>query len=246
MTALSDAIPDPEVLLAMEPEELGGVVLHHLEKMMQNGMFHRQQAFYFGPTVSLVPRLPEAEQVDQAIAEAIQWLEIAGLLMPAPGSNGANGWRILTRRGRRLKANGNALQYKSSALLPREMIHPKLNEECWPLFIKGQHDLAVFAAYKTVEVSVRAAAGLPDSLTGVDLMRAAFNEKGALADKSAHPTEIKSLENMIAGAFGCIRNPVGHRDVGLDASKGSAEMIVMASFFLRIVDDRITARATAK
>jgi uncharacterized protein (TIGR02391 family) len=242
MTVLSDAIPNPDTLLEMEPEELGGVLLHHSDRLMQSGLLHHQHIMYFDHAMSLRDRHPAFENVTLAILEAMQWLETAGLVMPAPGQNGQSGFRVLTRRGRRLRDTGTAQQFKAASLLPREMIHPKLNEECWPLFVKGSHDLAVFAAFKTVEVNVRAAAGLPDSLTGVDLMRAAFNEKGALADKTAHPTEIKSLENMIAGAFGCIRNPVGHRDVGLDASKGSAEMIVMASFFLRVVDDRVAKR----
>jgi uncharacterized protein (TIGR02391 family) len=242
MTVLSEAIPNPDTLLEMEPEELGGVILHHADRLMQNGMLNRQSVYYFESAASYVQRDPKTELVETAIAEAMQWLEIAGLISPAPGTNGNSGFRVLTRRGKRLKESGTALQYKAGSLLPREMLHPILNEECWPLFIKGQHDLAVFAAFKAVEVAVRSAAGLPDSVTGEKLMRAAFNKDGALADKSAHPNEVTSFENMIAGAFGCIRNPVGHRDVGLDASKGSAEMIVMASYFLRVVDDRVAKR----
>ncbi len=242
MTILSNAIPNPEALLELEPEELGGIILHYADKLMHNGLLHRQVVLYFDNVGGAAQQHPKFELVESAIGEALQWLESAGLVMPAPGMNGPNGWRVLTRRGRRLKESGNALQYKAGALLPREMIHPKLNEECWPLFIKGQHDLAVFAAFKAVEVAIRAAAGLQDSLTGEALIRAAFNERGALADKTAVLPEVKSLENMIAGAFGYIRNPVGHREIGLDASKGSAEMIVMASFFLRLVDDRVARR----
>ena len=242
MTVLSEAIPNPDTLLQMEPEELGGVILHHSDRLMHGGLLHRQDVFYFEAGTTFVQPHPAFDAIAAAISEAFQWLEVAGLLMPAPGTNGNSGFRVLTRRGRRLRDNGNALQYKAGSLLPREMLHPTLNQECWPLFIKGSHDLAVFSAFKAVEVAVRSATRLPDSLVGEKLMRAAFNKDGALADKTAHPTEIASFENMIAGAFGCIRNPVGHRDVGLDASKGSAEMIVMASYFLRVVDDRIAKR----
>jgi uncharacterized protein (TIGR02391 family) len=244
MTVLGTAIPDPEALLAMEPEELGGVILHHIDRYMPTGPFHRQHVDYFDHGA---PRHPKHELVINAISEAVQWLEVAGFLMPAPGANGPAGWRDLTRRGRRLKESGTALQYRSGALLPREMIHAKLNIEAWPLFIKGQHDLAVFAAFKAVEIAVRDASGLDESWVGEKLMRKAFNkEDGVLADEGAQDTEVKSFENMIAGAFGCIRNPVGHRDVGLDASKGSAEMIVLASYFLRVVDDRRAKIAAAK
>jgi hypothetical protein len=45
----------------------------------------------------------------------------------------------------------------------------------------NDHDIAVFAAFKVIEVAVRDACGFPDGELGVPLMRKAFNpETGPL------------------------------------------------------------------
>jgi hypothetical protein len=49
-----------------------------------------------------------------------------------------------------------------------------IREDVWSLYHRAKYDTAVFEAMKAVEVAVRDAGELPDSLLGVKLMRAAF------------------------------------------------------------------------
>jgi uncharacterized protein (TIGR02391 family) len=244
MTVLQEAIPNPEALLALEPEELGGVILSQFDRFVRDSrLFHRQDVYYFDPSRSLVERHPKFDEIDQAISEAVYWLDRAGITMPAPGSNGQAGFRILSRRGRELKRRGGLQRFQAGALLPAEMLHHKLAQSVWPLFIRGDHGPAVLQAFIEVEIAVRAAAGLQQELVGVALMRAAFNpDTGALADQETVKSEREGIMQLFAGAIGGFKNPLSHREVGLDASKGSAEMIVMASHLLRIVDDRVARR----
>ena len=65
--------------------------------------------------------------------------------------------------------------YRQANLLPRQLLHGRIAAKVWGTFIRGEYDTAVFQAFKEVEVSVRAAAGLPDTEIGTSLMRRAFN-----------------------------------------------------------------------
>jgi hypothetical protein len=97
----------------------------------------------------------------------------------------------------------------------------------WPLFLRGDHDVAVFQAFKEVEVSVRRAAndkgaGFPDDLIGMTLMRRAFHpDTGPLRDATRVAGERDAEMALFAGAIGFAKNPASHRDVDvppLDAS----------------------------
>jgi hypothetical protein len=75
-------------------------------------------------------------------------------------------------------------------MLPVELLQPALTERVWPQFLRGDHDVAIFQAFKEVEVAIRKAAnvkgaGYPDDLVGTTLMRRAFHpESGPLTDMS--------------------------------------------------------------
>jgi hypothetical protein len=65
-------------------------------------------------------------------------------------------------------------------------LQPTLAEKVLPQFLRGDHDVGVFQAFKEIEVAVRKAAnakgaGYPDDLVGTTLMRRAFHpESGPL------------------------------------------------------------------
>ncbi len=106
-------------------------------------------------------------------------------------------------------------------------------------FDLGDYETACFAAMKAVEVAVRDAAGLDNSLVGVKLMREAFqpheNGKagGALADAKAEGGEQAATANLFAGAMGAYKNPASHRTVDFDDPVEAAEIIQFADLLLR-------------
>jgi len=106
------------------------------------------------------------------------------------------------------------------------------------LYLRGDFDVAVFQAFKEVEVSVREAAKLPDTLLGVKLMRTAFDKDGGpLSDKTTPEAERDALSHMFAGAIVFYKNPNSHRNVTIEPGE-AREMIILASHLLGIVDGR--------
>jgi uncharacterized protein (TIGR02391 family) len=130
--------------------------------------------------------------------------------------------------------------------LPRERLsgplHPDLEGTVRTNFDLGDYETACFAAMKAVEVAVRDAAGLDNSLVGVKLMREAFrpheNGKtgGALADAEAEGGEQAATANLFAGAMGAYKNPASHRTVDFDDPIEAAEIIQFADLLLRQVE----------
>lgn len=81
-------------------------------------------------------------------------------------------------------------------------------------FMRGGFDVAAFQAMKAVDVAVRDATGLPDSLLGTKLMHAAFApDNGPLTDMGAESGEWLGRMHFFVGAIACYKNPHSHRDL---------------------------------
>src|SRR5690348_6718144 len=118
---LEDILPAPEVLLAMEPEELAGFVLEYLNELpKRDGQLHFANLTQGGGPLAGYAGSRFAE-VAEAIAEAWMWLEREGMVAPQPGAT-PMGWVFVTRRGRRFKAHGDLEAYRRAGLLPADSL----------------------------------------------------------------------------------------------------------------------------
>ncbi|MGH6678385.1 MAG: hypothetical protein ACREDL_05500, partial [Bradyrhizobium sp.] len=142
MTLLT-ILPDPKDVLALEPEDLGGIILEIAPGIMQNGMFAHgylmAQLFDgFGrPTYPANYREPVAN----ALAEALSRLLTFGLLIEDPGQPAR--WYRPTRRAQSLKNRTDVEQFRKARILPVDLLQPQMAEKVWPLFLRGDHDVAV-------------------------------------------------------------------------------------------------------
>lgn len=147
------------------------------------------------------------------------------------------------RRARRFKDERQFADYATARLLQRDMLHSSIADMAWQSFMRGAYPTAVFEAMREVEIAVRKAAGFGPGEHGVPMIRRAFGKAGPLTDQSAQEAEQEALAALFAGAIGSYKNPHSHRNVPLESPREAAEVVLLASHLLRIVDGRVAAKA---
>jgi len=241
MPSLKELLPDPSEILELEPEEIAPALLTFLSSdgsgylILHDLIFPDNINQHFDQQFETQLRDDLAEQ----LALAWNWLDREGLIVRKSGDN--SGFHRLTRRGRQLAQSENIREeFRQAKSLPRNLLHPLIDAEVWPDFLRGRYDSAVMKAFRLVEIEVRGTGGFSEGDYGVPMIRDAFKEEsGPLADHAAPPAEQQSLSHLFAGAYGSYRNATSHRHIPLKAQE-TAEMIVLASHLLKIVESRAT------
>lgn len=236
--SIHSILPDPEALLALEPEEVGGILLQYLNSLSEDEQKHLN--FYNFSSSQFVRDYPNQyhEKIQYAFMEGAIWLENEGLIAPRPESPSRN-FVFITKRGRKLLNTDDVRAYRKSNLLPKQFLHPTIAEKVWSLYLRGDYDTAVFQSFKEVEIAVRKAGSFEDTDIGKDLMFKAFNvEHGPLTNSQNPEPEERAVGHLFAGAMGFYRNSSGHRYVLDNNPKKAAEIIIFASHLLGIVDER--------
>ncbi len=232
---LLEIFPEPDDLLAVEPEELAGVLMEVIPGVSQHAGFLHTNLFeqlrpLQGPRY---PNGPKLEQVSRAIMEAMAWLESQGLI--ARNHDQQYGWYFVTRRGSALKARSDVGAYRQGRDLPVDLLRPELADKVHHLFLRGDYDVAVFQAFKMVEVEVRRAAKCDAGDFGEHLMRKAFNkDNGPLRLVDSPDGERNAMANLFVGAMGYAKNPASHRDVA-HSRQSAARLILFADELLEII-----------
>lgn len=246
MPGLIDFAPSAAALMEIEPEDLGLILISLINRTTPPMRNFTASHFIMPLLNAQTPAYPQhmRREVGRAVAEAWQWLQSDGLIMPDPEQS--NDWYCLTRRGARLKNAADLEAYRKGHLLPTSNLHPVLLQKVRPMFLRGDYDLATFEAFKHVEIAARTAASLPADLDSVETVRRAFHpETGVLTDPNAVASERHALSHLFAGAIGHAKNPGSHRTVDLTATEATA-LIWLASYLLGIVDARAAKIDTNK
>src|SRR5687768_6595505 len=110
---LFDIVGDAEALLALEPEELAGVLLEYLNQQTERERDNLNRYNYsLAHTVAEYPA-EHREGLSRARMEAWVWVEREGLIVPKPG---ASDWSVLSRRAQRLKTRLDVQGYRHANL----------------------------------------------------------------------------------------------------------------------------------
>ena len=242
MISIYSLIPDHEILLNLEPEELGGIILEYLNSQTTK----EREMLGYSNLVSNegLRNYPHTHKDDihYALIEARIWLMNEGLLAQTPGQG--EGWVFVTRRGRKLK-NADAVEaYRKANLLPKELLHPVMINKVWPLFLRGVYDTAVFQAFKEVEIAVRDAGRYAKADHDVELMEKAFDPKtGKLTESDHTEGEKRGILALFKGAMGVYKKPTSHQKANFSAER-AAEAIIFANHLFKIVDSRTPVSIT--
>ncbi len=255
MPAIHQIVPDPQSLLALEVPEAALVLLQHLADANCDGSSPRRPVHIgnvfneaVNPANGYVAKDARAAQYKAAITEhliaAWLWLRREGLLLPAPGNT--QGWEYVGQRGHEAVNRETFQRYRHASLLPREMLHPSIAATVFSAFLRGDYDIAIFAAFRAVEDIVRQASSLPQDLVGVPLMRKAFDlNAGPLTDRELVPAEQQAMSDVYAGAMGLFKNPTSHRVNAFDRPEQAVSLILFANYLINLVNEIVSARGTS-
>jgi hypothetical protein len=133
---------------------------------------------------------------------AVFELERDGFIMQ-DASQSSDEFKVLTDKGKRLVEQSlNDMQITSidiDQLLTLNDLRDKVRND----YLVGDYESAVFKAFRLLEESVRAKAGLPADAIGADLMTKAFRPSGGILKhpNAQTPGEIEAFHHLMRGAI---------------------------------------------
>lgn len=224
-----------EDLLAADVDEVAMLVLERCRRTE-----HPNRWNVVNEVRTTVEGQGQADQVDDVamrIVEAWQWLRNEGLLAPSITQTSSE-WEVVTRAGRAADAATYLAETRASSLLRSASMDAELRAQVMPLFRRGQHDLAVLAAMRLVEIRVREAAdvSIEEDVLGVHLMKEAFKVGGVLDDPVLQKAEREGRMALFWGSIAVFKNPSSHRIVNVEDPQEAAEAVLLANGLLRLVE----------
>ncbi|MFE2128662.1 TIGR02391 family protein [Streptomyces amritsarensis] len=235
-TRIAGPVPVESVRTLPTPE----LALLLLKNLADQGQDFATQNIFAGARMAYGEEVDKMALLDR-LADAWAWLESRALIGYTHRQR--EGFQRLTKEGRELAADPSALRKLEAVERLAGPMHVALEGHVRTNFHLGEYETACFAAMKAVEVAVRDASGMDNSMIGVKLMRSAFqphtqNGKpaGALADHEAEGGEQDAMAALFAGAIGAFKNPASHRTVHFDDPMEAAEIIQLADLLLRLVE----------
>jgi uncharacterized protein (TIGR02391 family) len=171
----------------------------------------------------------------QALTEAWWWLVRKGLTAPDAQERETPGGSLPALVARsssaRTVSRGSGPVSGSTSTFIRG-----LQTTCASEFLRGKFETAVFTAIREVEIAVREKSGADDDSYGQGLLGHAFGKGGALIDTASADAEEQAVANVFRGAIGAFKTPPSHRRVDFDDPTEAAEIVLLASLLLRILD----------
>lgn len=234
MALLSNHVSTAKEVIALQPEELAGLMLESLAALppSNGGAWCLNNFFIEARGEYEATPSPVLEELEASISTAWLWLAVNGLIWQKHDSN----WYALSAKGKQAALEGGLQHLVASAQLPVDMLHPALVLRSRPHFLRSEFDVAVLTAFRAVEVALRDGAGLAATTVGKQLAFEAFKvEHGPLTNMSEPTAEREAIMQLMSGAIGRYKNPSSHRHVVYSVAE-AREIIFLASHLLRVID----------
>ena len=173
-------------------------------------------------------------EAEEALSESWSRLTAEGFIEPVPEL--PPGTIRLSEKGRRAAAATSIQDIKVRQMLRREMLHEALQGAVYDSFAAGRDNTSTSLAFRILEKAVAAKAGLGRRLTGIGLLRAAFNPQGGpLADPKLPPVLREGVLNLFVGTASVVENWSSLRRDREENPVASMEELMLISRLMRFL-----------